>query len=318
VANTLGEIKNFKNNIDNTGLNIPFSIEELNEALSVLVDKSSPGPDGLSYLIFCKLPKKAKEMYLRLINLSWESGTCPQNWKITYVISILRLHEDNKNIDSYRLISLTNCIVKILERMIASRLRFYLESNNLINRIQAGFRKNYCTLDQAIRLKTEAENVVRSGNITTAVTLDFSKAFDLIWVDGLLLKMMRLNITGKILNWVKNYLTNRINQIKIGNSLSDPYNLDNGTPQGSVLSPLLFLIMINDFPIISSNSSSSLFADDSSLWRSRNNINQIIHHLQLDLILIEQWCNKWGFLINSTKSTAIIFSNKNTEKVPKL
>ena len=199
---------------------------------------------------------------------------------------------------------------KVMEKLVGNRLRWYLEKNNLLDPDQAGFRKQRCTLDQIMRLKVDAANSIQSGNIMVAILLDFSRAFDLLWTDGLLIKLMRLGLRGNIISWVKHFLENRSSQIKIGGLLSDSYELDNGTPQGSCLSPLLFLIMINDLATLSLFTKRALFADDLTIWRAGTNIHQITLHLQEDINTIMSWCNKWGFVINSNKTIGIIFSNK--------
>ena len=140
--------------------------------------------------------------------------------------------------------------------------------------------------------------------------IDFTRAFDLIWTDGLLLKLINLNITGNMLNWIKNYLTNRTYKVKVGSSFSTDFSPDNGTPQGSALSPLLFLIMVNDFPSLSQYTSNAFLADDCTIWRSGKNYQQISFHLQQDLDIINKWCNKWGFVINTSKTTGIVFTNQ--------
>ena len=199
---------------------------------------------------------------------------------------------------------------KVLERMVANRIGWYLEHNKLLNSIQAGFRKNHSTVDHPMRLKTEIENALKSGNITVGVFLDFSRAFDRVWIDSLLMKTMALGIEGHCLKYIENFLNGRTAQVVLKGDRSDIYSSDNGTPQECVLSPLLFLIFINDFPALSPHSSSALFADDSSIWRSGSNIHQITFHLQQDLHKIEKWCNDWGFKINTAKSYIVIFTKK--------
>ena len=148
--------------------------------------------------------------------------------------------------------------------------------------------------------------------------IDFSCAFDLVWTDALIIKLMSLNVGGEMLRWIKNFLSDRLYKIRIDDEFSNYYSLDNGTPQGSSLSPLLFLVMANDFPELSGFTSTALFADDSTIWRSGSNINIIIHHLQSDLDIISNWCTKWGFKINTNKTTGIIFTNKSKINVPKI
>jgi len=116
------------------------------------------------------------------------------------------------------------------------------------------------------------------------------------------------------LNWIKNFLTRRTYQVKVGEEYSYTYSTDNGTPQGSSLSPILFLIMVNDFPKLSSSTSDAFFADDCTIWRSGTNIQSIIHHLQLDLNIISEWCKKWDLIINVDKTVGIVFTNKLIDK----
>jgi len=167
-----------------------------------------------------------------------------------------------------------------------------------------------CTSDPLIRIEREASYSIQSGNFTVAVLIDFTRAFDLLWVDGLLLKLMQLKIQGRISNWIKNFLSNRKYVVKVGDSYSCPYTTENGTPQGSSISPILFIIMVNDFPQLSEFTSDAFFADDCSIWRSGKNLEQIFYHLQRDLNLISEWCIKWGFTINTAKTQGIIFSKK--------
>ena len=166
------------------------------------------------------------------------------------------------------------------------------------------------TCDPLVRLLHEADFALHSGNITVAIQIDFSKAFDLLWVDGLLLKMMKLNISGNLLRWTKNFLSHRTYRVQVGDAPSQEYTTVNGTPQGSSYSPLLFLILVNDFPKLSSFTSDAFFADDCTIWRSGMNLASIIFHLQQDLAIIAEWCNKWGFIINSDKTIGIVFTNQ--------
>ena len=193
-------------------------------------------------------------------------------------------------------------------------LKLVFEKNNLINPNQAGFRKHFGTCDPIIRIKQEVDLALSAGYFTVAILIDLKRAFDLFWIDGLLLKLIKLKITGNFIKWIKSFLTNRTYQVKVKESLSFSYDLDNGTPQGSALSPILFIIMINDFPELSRYTSDAFFADDCTVWRSGNNLPQILHHLQSDLDLISSWCKRWGFVINTEKQQALFFLKINLTK----
>ena len=260
---------------DSLILNDKFSLSELEDIIKTVNIKSSPGPDGISYNLYRHSPPKIIMLLLNTINLSWEQNSIPSAWKHATVKPILKVGKNKNDINSYRPIALTNTISKLMEKLIVKRLSWYLEKHNLLNPSQSGFRKFRSTCDPVIRLLHEADISVKSGNITIGILIDFSKAFDLLWIDGLLLKMMGLNITGRLLNWTKNFLTNRSYRVKIGDALSSEYSSINGTPQGSAYSPLLFLIMVNDFPLLSPNTSEGLFADDCTVWRSGMNIETV-------------------------------------------
>src|SRR6267154_3879366 len=122
--------------------------------------------------------------------------------------------------------------------------------------------------------------------------------------------MLKIKISGNMLRWIKNFLSCRTSRVKIGQHYSTNFTSENGTPQGSSLSPILFLIMVNIFPTLSQYTSNALFADDCTIWRSGKNLRQIQFHLQQDLNIMSEWCKKWDFQINTDKTMGFIFSNK--------
>ena len=107
---------------------------------------------------------------------------------------------------SYRPISLTSCTVKVLARIINTRLKWFLKSEQLLASEQAGFREYHCTEDQAIYLAQEIEDGFHHKNQTLTVSIDLQKAFDKVWTDGLLLKRKKWNITVNKFLWIKSNL----------------------------------------------------------------------------------------------------------------
>jgi len=116
---------------------------------------------------------------------------------------------------------------------------------------------------------------------------------------------------GNTFNWVENFLSNRTFQVKVGAELSDKFIQQNGTPQGSIISPLLFLIMINDIPTGVGGVAMSLFADDSAIYLSHRNIITLENKIQSSVDLIQNWCNENGFKISINKTTGVLFSKRN-------
>ena len=99
--------------------------------------------------------------------------------------------------------------------------------------------------------------------------------------------------------------------MKVGQEVSDVFNLQNGTPKRSVIGPVLFLIAINDFPNLESSVQKSIFADDSAIWKTGGSLESTTKQIQKELTKIESWCSKWGFNLSVRKKVGMVFSEVN-------
>ena len=104
--------------------------------------------------------------------------------------------------------------------------------------------------------------------------------------------MQELGIHGNLYKWIKDFLTDRLIQTKVGNAYSSKKVLEEGLPQGSALSSTLFLIFLNDLPQ-EIKSDKDQYADDLSLWQTQNKVGTCAILLNEDLNRIEQYCIKW-------------------------
>ena len=201
-------------------INRNFKIQEL---LSTLRTKktSAPGEDGVSYDILKHLHINAYTEILRLYNIIWNFGNIPQIFKHAIVVPILKPNKPKNEPASYRPISLTSHLGKILETMYTNRLQQKLEAFRKLNKLQSGFRRKRQTLDQLARLVHNAEKSRNMNKTTVAVLLDLEKAFDLLWREGALDALQKLNITGRAFNYIQDFLKDRTFQVRVGESLSD-------------------------------------------------------------------------------------------------
>ena len=160
-----------------------------------------------------------------------------------------------------------------------------------------------------MRLQNDIRTALNHGQYTVGIFLDFTKAYNMMWKGGVLEKLKRMKTGGEILNWIDDFLTDRTFQVRIGEELSGTFRLENGTPQGSRLSPLLFLIQINDFPEAEPNTKQAIYADDSSIWKCGPNLKFITKKLQTEVNKIEKWCDEWGFSLSPEKTVGVVFGN---------
>ena len=130
----------------------------------------------------------------------------------------------------------------------------------------------------------------------------------MVWRKGLLIKLKEFGINGQMFDWIADFTTDRTFQVRVGDALSAIYTLENRTNQGSMISPELFISMIDDLPNSLQRVETSLFADDSSLYKGGRSIKLLQTAVQQDLDALQQWYDKWGFKISAEKTVAVLFS----------
>ena len=174
--------------------------------------------------------------------------------------------------------------MKLFGQVIKKGLRKHLEDNGFFIKYQSGFRKSKSTNDHLFCLsQTIIESFNRSEH-AIAVFLDVEKAFDNVWHKGLGYKIYQLDLPTKLCRWLSDFLVGRVIQDKIEGFLSPKVYLKAGVPQGSKLSPLLFLIYVDDMPNPSHHQTNkSQFANDAAQWAVSKNIDLAAEYLQRDL-----------------------------------
>jgi ribonuclease HI len=287
-----------------------FNLCELRQAIQQTKMQSTPGEDRISYEMLKHIPKQSTAVLLSLYNKVWQCGVFPEAWKHSVIKPVLKFSKPQQKVTSYRPISLTSVLGKVMEKLVTNRISYYVEKENLLNNVQTGFRKGRSTIDQLIRLQDTINKYNHNKGYTAAVFIDFKSAYDMLWHEGLFAKLENMGITGRPLTYIKNFLTDRTMQVRIGNKLSPTFIVKNGTPQGSIISPLLFLIMINDLPDEITKTEASLFADDSCLFTSGRRLDTIMSKMQDSLNKLKLWCDKNGFIISMEKTVAVLFTNR--------
>ena len=252
-----------------------------------------------------------------LFNQSITEGKFPQCLKHATVIPIYKKGPKD-DIGNYRPISMLSVTSKIFESLMKNSFVRYLEAKSILNSEQYGFRQGLSTFDALNSYAQEIYNNLDKQSSLLSIYVDFTKAFDTVKHDILLYKLNYYGIRGNINNWFKDYLTNRTQSTKVNNNISTPRRIKYGVPQGSVLGPILFLIYINDLPLIFKKLKTKLFADDSTLYISGPVPTDIIQEANNDLNIFYNWCLSNRLTVNLNKTFYMLFTNKSFTSLPPL
>ena len=290
-------------------MKLPLTMVELNTSISQLKKKSTPGPDKISNGMLSHLGNQAKKKLLQIYNASWKSGHIPKVWKRAVQIPIHKQGKPRNKAESYRPISLTSCLCKLMERILNHRLIWYLEKQNMLINEQAGFRKQRSTEDQVTYISQLIEDGFQKKQQSMTVWLDLEKAFEKVWTEGLILKLIKLKVSHNMLRWIIQFVKERTACVSLQGKRSHTGEIRNGVPQGGVLSPTLFLIFLNDIKEeMTKNVQPAGYADDMALICTEDSIGTAQVRLQSTLDNLATWTASWGLKINTAKTTFTIFS----------
>ena len=285
---------------------------ELSKIVKDLKNNKSPGDDNITAVIMKHLPRKALVFFLKIINGILLTGTFPSVWKTAKVIPVPKKGKDLSRLTGSRPISLLPLLGKITEKCVKKRIVMFLEEKKILVNEQFGFRTGHGTVDQLVRLINEITKNFNYKKHTGALLLDIADAFSTVWLDGLIFKMIKLGFPAYLIRVICSYIKDRKLFVKFNRAISKLYDLFSGVPQGSVLGPILFIIFINDAPMLK-NVDVSLFADDKLIFTASHLIRTIMGRLQKALDKNRKYFHKWKIKLNDGKTEAIIFTKRRPE-----
>ena len=282
---------------------------EIVDVINTLITSKACGEDQISHFILKKTCSTIVKPLCLLFNRSHSECHFPSLWKSGRVMPLYK-KGSNELPSNYRPISLLSCVGKIDERIVFKHMYNFFHANNLIYNNQSGFLPGHSTVYQLLDIYHQITQSIDAKQHTCVVFCDVSKAFDRVWHKGLLFKLRQHGISGKLIEWISHYLSNRKQNVFIGSSMSAPKVISAGVPQGTVLGPLFFLIYINDIAE-SLLSIVRLFADDTSMACSSANLQAIEGILNHDFVILSAWAKQWLVDFHPLKTEAVLFSSSN-------
>ena len=237
-------------------------------------------------------------------------STFPSCWKIAGVTPILK-DGDHEIPSNNRPISLLPVLSKVCERAAHDQLVFFLSTKQRLSTQQCGNKKWNSTETVLIQTTDSILQNIDKKELTAAVLLDISKAFDSINHDILITKLRDVGLSCSSIEWFKSYLSLRYQVVKIQASISDQLPVTSGVPQGGILGPLLFSIYTNDLSLVPKHCSTQSYVDDTKLllnFRLKDQQN-IVSKMNEDLQRICQWTFTNKLLLNPDKTKFVIFGS---------
>lgn len=284
---------------------------EVKAALAKVKGKSAAGPDGISNKALKNLEDGAIEALTNIFNKVWETGSLPTDWKTAKVILIPKPGKP-PDIRNLRPISLTSCVGKVLEHVLLNRWQRYMESNNLYPTPMIGFRNKLGTHDAMLLIKKE---IVDVKGCSAILSLDMQGAFDNVRHATILEEVNKLNFGQRSYNFIRDFLSGRQASIQAADIKTAVRNLGSqGTPQGSVISPLLFNIAMLKIAkaLARTEAKYTLYADDITIWTNCKTEDSAKGVLQTAVNVIEEALQGTGLKCAPNKSELLCIKHRKT------
>ena len=287
-------------------MNSKIQVEEITDALKRLQGlRKSPDCDGVHPLMLKYAPDMFVIVLYVLFNKVLDYTVWP--WTNNKVIFLRKAgKKDYTQTQAYRPITISSYVGKLFERILESRVRLHLEQEQLLPNYQYGFRDNRSTGTYITNMISTIQHRLKSKQETAGIFLDLQKAFDSVWHKGLIFRMLECGLEGKILKIISKFIKTRKVRLQVNNYVTEPRQCPLGLPQGSVLSPLLFILYTRD--MLESTAGTRLqFADDCSIisWATTNRDLQKI--LDQNGEALSAWLNRWRLCANCQKTDVVPF-----------
>jgi hypothetical protein len=238
----------------------------------------------------------------------------PSYWKAGEVIILLKPGKPATEVTSYRPISLLPVLSILFEKLLLKRP--IIEEKQIIPNHQFDFRDKHSTIDQVHRITTIIEKALEEQQVCSTVFLDVAQSFDTVWHDGLFYKL-ELLLPTEYSQILKSYLSERYFCVKQEDEYSGLKPIKAGVPQGSVLCPVLYLILVytSDIPQ-PEGTTVATFANDTAIMAVGGDVQDATNKLQRAADEISNWTDQWLIKLNGGKLTHLTFTNKRRPYVP--
>lgn len=273
---------------------------------------TAPGGDNITSSLLKHLDKFTHRHIIDSLNNLINENRLPQNWKNGIIVPIPKSGKNNDELQNYRPITLLPVLSKLFEHIVKTRLKDITDKH--VPKFQFGFKPKQSTIHPLFILTNNIQTAHLKNEHSAALFMDINKAFDSVWHAGLLYKLHKLKTPDYLLHIIKNLITDRTLQIRLNDTLSSSFPQEQGLPQGSPLSPILYNIYCHDIyqqdhtnpDYIDLSSYILQYADDTVLVTHDKNRHKTINKLQQLLDTTMKWFYKWRLTPNPKKNQLLL------------
>ena len=285
-----------------TPLPLTITEKDVHKLFTRLKLRKAPGPDGVSPATLMHCATQLAPVFTSIFNQSISECSVPPCFKISTIVPVPK-KDRITCLNDYRPVALTSVVMKCFERLILSFLKPITDP--LLDPLQFAYRANR-SVDDAVNLSLHhiLQHLDTPSTYVRALFVDFSSAFNTILPDRLHTKLLQLQVPHLICEWITDFLTNRKQQVRLGNHLSAPLTTNTGAPQGCVLSPYLFSLYTND--CTSSHPSIRLvkFADDTTVLGLIKDNDETAYRNTVSQLAA--WCTDNNLELNTNKTVEMV------------
>lgn len=302
---------NIKNNLNNL-----FSFEPTTdlEVLNIIqnIKSRASGRDQLNIVMIHLCCPFILPFLTHILNECISKSYFPTVWKQAYVLPLPKITSPTE-FNHLRSISVLPTFSKILEKIMESQIKPFLDSNSILPKKQSGFRSGYSCASALADITDDILRASDDNKVSVLILLDYSKAFDMLNHDILLRLLHFIGFCDSARDFMTSFLSDRTQQVIIGNKKSNVLTVRSGVPQGSVLGPILFSIYTSCFHEFLQFCNYHLYADDTQLYCSFkiDNLEHASNMINNDLNILYNISNDHLLKINPSKSSVLLFGNKN-------
>ena len=286
---------------------VEFTTETIKNLIEGLEERSSPGPDGLNNRILKELKDVISYPLYALFRKSLDDGIVPRGWKDSVISPIYKKGNKSAPIN-YRPVNLTSNVCKLMERVLKRGIEDHLEGNVTKNS-QHGFRRGRSPLTNLVEFIDKITKWIDEGKCVDVVYFDFSKAFDKVCHERLMVKLEAAGVCGKVQGWIREWLTERRQCVKVDGAMSAWKPVESSTPQGTVLGGTLFNVYVDDVDddVVGFVRK---FADDTKEASVVEN-EEDAEQLQRDIDAMAKWASEWEMCFNVEKCKVLHLGRNN-------